>query len=484
MDLLAGMPVGGDLQDDGAGEAAVGEQHRLFKAGTILGGHRHRQADARQIGERLFLRLMEGKGHQPSAGRQHLEAELLRQLEAIRGRPQLGHGETAGRHHQRVTADLTLAGGQQKALVLLADGEDLGLELQGHPGPVTLGEQHIDDILGALETEQLPQGALVIVDPVAVHQIDKVLLGVAGQRRLAEVGILRQVGVSASLMVGEVAATAATDEDLAARFLGIVEHQHGAAPIARLRRTHQSGRTGPDHHHIDLLHHHSLIKIETAPGQNRDYLWRNRTIVAAHQNKQRPLKGPLLYWLNTKCPRLSCVAVHDAGRGALGQFGQLLVNEVEAFAIFTHQTETVDDALEQLLLFMLLGHIPLQEVEGGVVLSGEGHVSQTIDALGDVVLVLQGGTEHVAQRLELVGRGINGTQLGHGASLAHIGEQTLHMLALLNRVLTQEGRRPFKALVFAPGAHLQIEIGGVELQVNLLVQLLDHGLGQHLVSPQ
>lgn len=58
------------------------------------------------------------------------------------------------------------------------------------------------------------------------------------------------------------------------------------------------------------------------------------------------------------------------------------------------------------------------------------------------------------------------------------------MLALLDRMLAQEGRRPFEALVFTPGTHLQIEIGGVELQVNLLVQLLDHGLGQHLVSPQ
>ncbi len=462
----------------------MSEQHSLLEASAILGGHRYRQADARQIGERLFLRLMEGEWHQTGAGRQHLEAELLRQLETIRGRPQLGHGETAGRHHQRVTADLTLAGGQHETLILLADGEDLGLELQGHPSPVTLGKQRIDDLLGALETEQLPQGALVIVDPVAIHQIDEILLGVASQCRLAEVGILRQVGMSARLMVGEVAATTATDEDLAARFLGIVEHQHRAAPIAGLRRTHQSGRTGPDHHHIDLLHHHSLIKIETALGQNRDCLWRNTTIVAANQNKQRPLKGPLLYWLNTKCPRLSGVAVHDAGRSAFGQFGQLLVDEVKAFAIFTHQTETVDDALEQLLLFMLLGHIPLQEVEGGVVLSSEGYVGQTIDALGDVVLVLQGGTEHVAQRLELVGRGIDGTQLGHGSGLAHVGEQALHMLALLDGVLAQEGGSPLETLVFTPGAHLQIEIGGVELQVNLLVQLLDHGFGQHLVSPQ
>ena len=100
---------------------------------------------------------MEGKGHQTGAGRNDLEAKLLRQLEAIRGRPQLGHGETTGGDDQRVTADLPLAGRQHETLVLLADGEDLGLELQGHSGPVALGKQRIDDLLGAFETEQLPQ---------------------------------------------------------------------------------------------------------------------------------------------------------------------------------------------------------------------------------------------------------------------------------------------------------------------------------------
>jgi hypothetical protein len=66
-------------------------------------------------------------------------------------------------------------------------------------------------------------------------------------------------------MIGEVAATAAADEDLAARLLGVVEHQHGATPVASLGRTHQSGRPGTDHHHIHLFHRHSPIKRKTAP---------------------------------------------------------------------------------------------------------------------------------------------------------------------------------------------------------------------------
>jgi hypothetical protein len=52
---------------------------------------------------------------------------------------------------------------------------------------------------------------------------------------------------------------------------------------------------------------------------------------------------------------------------------------------------------------VLLGHVPLQEVEGGVILGGEGDVGQTVDALGDVILVLQGGAEDVTQGLEFMG---------------------------------------------------------------------------------
>ncbi len=83
----------------------MGEQHGLLETGAILGGYRHRQADPGQIGEGLFLGLMQGKGHQPGAGRQHLETELLRQLEAVGVAPSFGM-EAAGGHHQRVAADL------------------------------------------------------------------------------------------------------------------------------------------------------------------------------------------------------------------------------------------------------------------------------------------------------------------------------------------------------------------------------------------
>ena len=117
----------------------------------------------------------------------------------------------------------------------------------------------------------------MIVHPVPVHQIDEILLGVARQRRFAEVRIAREEGVGTGLMVGEVAATAAANEDLAARFLGVVQQQHGAPPVASLGRTHQAGRPGPDHHHIKLLHHHTPIKRKTAPAKG--------AVMAASRNR-------------------------------------------------------------------------------------------------------------------------------------------------------------------------------------------------------
>ncbi len=124
-----------------------------------------------------------------------------------------------------------------------------------------------------------------------VHQIDEILLGVARQRRLAEVGVGRQEGMRTGLMVGEIAAAAAADEDLAARLLGVVEHQHGAAPITGLGRTHQSGRPGTDHHHIKLLHHHSLIQRKTTPLYEDRHCIRQQPATRFHgcNNRKRPL---------------------------------------------------------------------------------------------------------------------------------------------------------------------------------------------------
>ena len=94
---------------------------------------------------------------------------------------------------------------------------------------------------------------LLVLDAMAFDELEKIPLGVAGQRRLGKVRIATQVGMRTRLQIGEVATTTAADQDLAPRLLGIIQHQHPAPPISGLSRTHQPRRPGPDDDHIPLI---------------------------------------------------------------------------------------------------------------------------------------------------------------------------------------------------------------------------------------
>jgi hypothetical protein len=45
----------------------------------------------------------------------------------------------------------------------------------------------------------------------------------------------------------------------------------------------------------------------------------------------------------------------------------------------------------------------------------------------------------------------------------------------------QKRGAPFEPLEIGPGAHLQVEIGGVEFESDVFVQLLDHRFAEHEV---
>ncbi len=59
---------------------------------------------------------------------------------------------------------------------------------------------------------------------VLAHQIDKIPLGVARQRRFAEVRIGAEVSGWLNIKVGEVAASAAGHQDFAPRFFAVIQH--------------------------------------------------------------------------------------------------------------------------------------------------------------------------------------------------------------------------------------------------------------------
>jgi hypothetical protein len=144
----------------------------------------------------------------------------------------------------------------------VADGNDLGRELQGHLGLAHFGEQQVDDLLARAIAKQLAEGLFVERDAIGIDQFDEVVRGVAGQRREGEARVLADEAVAASLHrgihVGEVAAAAARNADLFARIGGMIEDQHLAAALAGLDGGHHASCAGAEDDRVVVLHQRGI----------------------------------------------------------------------------------------------------------------------------------------------------------------------------------------------------------------------------------
>lgn len=94
---------------------------------------------------------------------------------------------------------------------------------------------------------------------IFANQFDKVPLGIARQRRFAKMRVLAEICRGFDIHVSKVAAAAAGHQDFAPRLFAIIEQQHPAAQLPRLRRTKHSRRTGADHNGIKPFHSTFLI---------------------------------------------------------------------------------------------------------------------------------------------------------------------------------------------------------------------------------
>ncbi len=117
----------------------------------------------------------------------------------------------------------------------------------------TFSEQHGHDGAGRSVAEQLAERLLVVGDAMALDQRDEIILGVAGERRPAEVRIAGEKPVGRAMQVGEIAAPAARDQNLGADLVGMVEEEDPAAALAGRQRAHQPGRARPEHNDIERL---------------------------------------------------------------------------------------------------------------------------------------------------------------------------------------------------------------------------------------
>ena len=84
-------------------------------------------------------------------------------------------------------------------------------------------------------------------NPVFLDEREEIEGGVAGQGGSGEMEVVADEVFGAGAEVGEVAAAAAGDEDLAAGALAVVEEQDAATAAAGLDGPHQPCRAGAQH---------------------------------------------------------------------------------------------------------------------------------------------------------------------------------------------------------------------------------------------
>ena len=158
-------------------------------------------------------------------------------------RAHLGNRKTAGCQHDGGGVEVAVIGVHHEAVGLF-DRRDLMRHADIDAGGRAFGQQHGHDLARRAVAEELAQRLLVPGDAVLLDQLDEIALRVAGQRRLAEMRIVREESLGPRLEVGEIAAPAARDQDLLADLLGMLEQQHPAAALAGADGAHQTGGAG------------------------------------------------------------------------------------------------------------------------------------------------------------------------------------------------------------------------------------------------
>ena len=99
LDGLAGLPVGGDLEDGRSAEAAMGDEHFFAEGGFAFagaGGGDYFSAEAGEVAPAVAIVWVEDEGDECGAGFCDAEAELPGDLVAEVGCAHLGDGEASG----------------------------------------------------------------------------------------------------------------------------------------------------------------------------------------------------------------------------------------------------------------------------------------------------------------------------------------------------------------------------------------------------
>ncbi len=247
-DGLAFAPVTRRLENGGAAEAAMGEEH-FFAEGIFIGGGDDFGGDAGEIGVTLAVGGVEEERNESGARGNDLQAELSGEVVAEASGAHFGDGEAASGDDEGGGAVFGGIGADDEG-GSAADFADVGVDGDFHTGRAALGFEHGDDLHRGVVAEKLAERFFVIKDFVFFDEGNEVGGRVAGQGGFGEVGILREEVFRLAMEIGEVAAASAGDEDFLADFFGAFEEEDAAAAFCGFGGAEEAGGAGAEYEKV------------------------------------------------------------------------------------------------------------------------------------------------------------------------------------------------------------------------------------------
>jgi len=113
-----------------------------------------------------------------------------------------------------------------------ADLTNFRIQKDGHVGVVAFGLEHAENVAGGAVAEKLAESFLVVGDAVLFDEGDEIGGSVAGQCGFGEVRVGGEKVFRLAVKVGEVAASAAGDQNFISQAVGMFEHGDAASALA------------------------------------------------------------------------------------------------------------------------------------------------------------------------------------------------------------------------------------------------------------
>jgi hypothetical protein len=259
---LAFLPIGGDLENGGSTEAAMGEEH-FFAEPSFAGAGDDFGGDSGELGIALIIGSMEDERDERGTRGNNFVTELAGEVVAERGGAHFGDGETASGDDKSRRAEFVARRAQNKFAEAL-DFRDARVQKNLDLSGATFGFEKIGDFRRGVIAEELAERFFVIGDAALFDEGDEILWRVARERGFCEMGIGGEEIFGSGVEIGKVAATSTGDEDFFADAIGEFNDGDAAATLSSLEGAEKSGGTGTEDEDVKGTGQKYLSRIRLA----------------------------------------------------------------------------------------------------------------------------------------------------------------------------------------------------------------------------